>query len=216
MRLPRKLRRFVFCPVSFSLLACSAVLLAPGISHAQVTANPPELTFGDVQIGTKSTLPLLLTNQSSSMIRITKGEVQGTGFIVDAKLPIVLLPGQQFALNVTFAPHTYGPYSSVLSGSDVSGSLLGVPLAGNGTLSGYSVKLTWDVSTSRHEIVGYNVYRGTTNGGPYTKINSVLNSDTNYTDYKVRSGLNYYYVTTAVDSNGQQSAYSIPTEAAIP
>jgi fibronectin type 3 domain-containing protein len=53
-------------------------------------------------------------------------------------------------------------------------------------------------------------------GGPYSRINSVLNASTLYTDSTVTDGLTYYYVTTAVDSTNVESAYSNQTTAVIP
>ena len=53
----------------------------------------------------------------------------------------------------------------------------------------------------------YCVYRATNSGGPYTKIiNTVTN--TAYTDVFVQNGQNYYYVVTALNILGDQSAYS--------
>jgi len=64
--------------------------------------------------------------------------------------------------------------------------------------------------------VGYNVYRGTVQTGPFQKINSTLDASTNYTDSTVVSGATYYYVTTEVNAQGQESSYSNEVEAAIP
>jgi len=44
----------------------------------------------------------------------------------------------------------------------------------------HNVVLTWTASTST--VSGYNVYRGNTTGGPYTKINTALVSGLTYTD----------------------------------
>jgi fibronectin type 3 domain-containing protein len=38
-------------------------------------------------------------------------------------------------------------------------------------------------------------------GGPYSKINLVLDASTLYTDTTVADGTTYYYVTTSVDSS---------------
>lgn len=78
----------------------------------------------------------------------------------------------------------------------------------------YSVDLSWNASTSA--VAGYNVYRGTTNGGPYTKINSALITTLSYTDTSVISGNTYYYVSTSVDSAGVESVYSNQAIATIP
>jgi fibronectin type 3 domain-containing protein len=74
--------------------------------------------------------------------------------------------------------------------------------------------MTWTASTST--VVGYNVYRGTTSGGPYVKINSSLITTLTYTDTTVQSGTTYYYVATSVDSSGDESVDSVEVSAPIP
>jgi beta-galactosidase len=78
----------------------------------------------------------------------------------------------------------------------------------------HSVALNWNASTST--VVGYNVYRGTASGGPYTLINPSLLAVLNYTDSTVQDSTTYYYVTTAVDSGGNESLYSNEAPAVIP
>jgi fibronectin type 3 domain-containing protein len=78
----------------------------------------------------------------------------------------------------------------------------------------HQVTLSWDSSTS--SVMGYNVYRGTAAGGPYTKINSTTNAGTVYTDSAVVTGQTYYYLTTAVSSEGMESTYSNQVAATIP
>ena len=77
------------------------------------------------------------------------------------------------------------------------------------------VSLAWDASISP-DVVGYNVYRGKISGGPYRKINHQLDPNTGYTDRRCYSGHTYYYVTTAVDSSGNESTYSNQATAVIP
>jgi hypothetical protein len=78
----------------------------------------------------------------------------------------------------------------------------------------YSVALQWNPSTSA--VIGYNVYRGTVSGGPYTQINPSLVTTTKYQDSDVESGQTYYYVVTSVDSSNVESTYSNQTSATIP
>jgi hypothetical protein len=96
-----------------------------------------------------------------------------------------------------------------IDGSDVSG----IDFTAS-QQSTHSVRLTWQASTSN--VVGYNVYRSTTNGGPYVRINATLVTPLNYTDSSVASSTIYYYVTTAVDSTGVESKYSNQATARIP
>jgi fibronectin type 3 domain-containing protein len=66
------------------------------------------------------------------------------------------------------------------------------------------------VASTSSNAAGYNVYRGAISGGPYTKVNSSLIVGTTYTDSLVQAGQSYYYVATAVDTSGNESAYSAP------
>jgi hypothetical protein len=81
--------------------------------------------------------------------------------------------------------------------------------------SSYSVELSWKASTSS-DVIGYNVFRSTTSGGPYTQINPVVIAGTTYEDTSVAAGKTYYYVSTAVSGSEEQSVHSAQTSAAIP
>ena len=70
-----------------------------------------------------------------------------------------------------------------------------------------SVILDW-VNNSETDLAGYNVYRGTTSGGTYSKVNSSLVTTSAYTDTGLVNGTAYFYVVTAVDLSGNQSANS--------
>jgi fibronectin type 3 domain-containing protein len=76
------------------------------------------------------------------------------------------------------------------------------------------VTVSWNASTSA--VVGYNVYRSTVSGGPYKKINSVLETSTDYVDTAVTAGTKYYYVVTAVNSAGVEGNASAQVSAAVP
>ncbi len=65
-------------------------------------------------------------------------------------------------------------------------------------------------------MAGYNIFRGTVSGGPYEQINGSLDTSTSYTDNTVVGGASYYYVATAVNTEGQQSGYSNQIEVTIP
>jgi hypothetical protein len=78
----------------------------------------------------------------------------------------------------------------------------------------HSVSLSWSPSSSSG-VSYYNVYRGSVSGGPYNLLKNGVTSTT-YTDLNVQSGSTYYYVTTAVDSSGLESAYSGAAQAVIP
>jgi alkaline phosphatase len=74
--------------------------------------------------------------------------------------------------------------------------------AGNG-----QVTLDW-ADNLESDLAGYNVYRSTTQGTGYAKINSTLVLTSNYVDSTVINGTTYYYVVTAVDIGSNESASS--------
>jgi len=78
----------------------------------------------------------------------------------------------------------------------------------------HSVVLSWTASNS--PVSGYNAYRTSVSGGPYTLLNSRLISPTRYTDPTAQSGYFYCFVTTAVDSLGDESAYSDEAVSSVP
>lgn len=84
-----------------------------------------------------------------------------------------------------------------------------------GTCFLHYAALNWVASTSP-SIAGYNVYRSSTSGGPYTKLNSSLIAATTFTDTTVQAGQTYYYVATAVNASSQESIYSAQISALIP
>ena len=76
-----------------------------------------------------------------------------------------------------------------------------------------SATLNWDASTSA--VVGYNVYRATQAGGPYTRLNSSLIEPISYTDNMLQADQTYFYVVTAVDANGVESVGSNEVQFAV-
>jgi hypothetical protein len=89
---------------------------------------------------------------------------------------------------------------------------------GQGCLTGtnpHFVSLSWTPSGSAN-VIGYNVYRSITVGGPYTIVNSSIVVGTTFLDSTVQAGQTYYYVTSAVDNTKNQSVMSNEAIAVIP
>jgi fibronectin type 3 domain-containing protein len=131
---------------------------------------------------------------------------------------LTIAAGTNKQVTVTYDPSISGPNSGTVSFvSNASNSPASVSLSGTGVASQpHSVDLSWTGSPSSG-VTGYYVYRSMMSGSGYAKLNaSTLASTTTYTDSSVQSGAKYYYVVTAVDGGGNESAYSNEAPAAIP
>ncbi|MBS1841096.1 MAG: choice-of-anchor D domain-containing protein [Acidobacteria bacterium] len=175
------------------------------------------LAFGNVNIGsTTATLSETITNTGNSSVQISSITVSGTGYSLSGASGVTLNPSQTFTFNAIFDPSTAGAASgSITVTSNASGSPGTITLSGTGVQAvSHTVSLTWSESGS--SISGYNVYRSTTSGSGYVKVNGSLWPSMNYTDSAVQNGTTYFYVTTAVDGSGNESAFSNEASAAIP
>ena len=180
--------------------------------------SPASLSFGNVTTGTTSaSQDVTITNTGNANVTISQISVSGAGYTATGGgTPVTLSPTQTLALVTQFSPTVAGSVSGSISiASSAIGSPATVSLSGTGIAPvQHSVALSWTASTST--VSGYNVYRGTASGGPYTRINSSLVGTLSYTDSTVQSSTTYYYVTTAVDASGNESAYSNEVPASIP
>src|SRR5579859_686996 len=197
----------------------SVVLNGTGIAATLTLAiSPANLSFGNVTTGTTSASQnVTITNTGNSSVTISQINLSGTGYSMrGGSAPVTLSPSQNLIVIVQFSPGLAGSVSGSISiVSNASGSPATVSLTGTGIApTPHSVALSWTASTST--VSGYNVYRGMVSGGPYTKINSSLVATVTYTDSTVQSGTTYYYVTTAVDSSGNESVFSNEVSAPIP
>lgn len=79
-----------------------------------------------------------------------------------------------------------------------------------------AIHLDWDAPSKRasgaslplNHIIGYNIFRSTLPGGPYTQINPEPITETSYLDRNLENDRIYYYVLSTIDSKGISSAFS--------
>jgi hypothetical protein len=181
-----------------------------GVGSEFLTASPSSVSFGQVATGTSSTVPVVLTNDRSRNVTVSALQTTGSGFSMSGPTPpFTLGAGQTVTVNITFAPQAAGTDGGSLF---VSGPALAIPLSGTGAATQYSVNLFWNPSS---DVAGYNVYRGASASGTFSKINSTLDSNTAYTDSTVVAGQTYYYAATSVNSSGQESTLSTPPVQAV-
>lgn len=183
---------------------------------AMLSAAPATINFGNVTVGDSSHQTGSLTAGASAMT-VSSANWNGQGYSVSGiSFPVTLKPGQSVPFTVTFTPQTSGTTpGSITFISDAANSPTMETLTGTGTQSvSHSVDLTWDPSSSA---IGYNIYRGTTSGGPYpSKLNSAPQPGTSFVDNTVLSGNTYYYVATSLDENSVESVYSNQLTMVVP
>jgi hypothetical protein len=184
-------------------------------AQGQLVVSPASVNFGNVVVGTSQTQSGTLSASAAS-VTVNSASSSNSQFVLGGiSFPLTLAVGQSASFTVIFTPQSTGSVSGSISfASNATNSPTAEVVSGTGVNPPqHSVALSWNASTS--VVIGYNVYRGLTSGGPYTNIDS-LDTTTSYTDSTVQAGQTYYYVTTAVDSSGNESAYSNQVSASIP
>lgn len=187
-------------------------------SSAIVGTSPASLGFGNVTLGTSSTLNVSLTNSGNVNITIYKATVPSGVFTTSGvSAGLILGPAQTATLNVTYSPTSACNSSGNISiSTSASAAAVRIPVSGSGQQgAAASVALNW-VASSSPGVVGYDVYRSTVSGGAYTVLNSSAVASTQFTDASVAAGQMYYYVVTSVDSSNMQSGFSTEVSANVP
>jgi glycosidase/fibronectin type 3 domain-containing protein len=116
---------------------------------------------------------------STNSIAVVDGKIQGS---IGPKSAVIFLSGS-VDLQATAEPDN-----------------LHVTHEGNG-----EVQLAWNAVAGAE---GYNLYRSPMTGGGFVKVNDNLLTGTSYTDTGLSNAQTYFYVVTALDNAGNESAYS--------
>ena len=192
-------------------------LSGSGLAGTQLlTFGTSSLSFGSVNVGSNSDLSSSLTNTGNSSVTISAVNVTGAVFTVSGvSSGETLTAGQSIPVTVQFAPAAAGAVSGAVTLLSNATNSAAMSLSGSGAQqSTHTVGLAWTDSATT--VAGYNVYRGTSTGGPYaSKLTGSPVTSTQFTDSGLQSGQTYYYVVTAVDSNGVESVYSNQASALI-
>ena len=195
----------------------SIALSGTATASGQLLLSPTTLDFGSITVGQNKSLTATLSASGSS-VTVSSASTSNPEFSLSGvSFPLALAAGQSAPVSVTFTPQSSGTASGSIS---FSSNALTNPtietLTGAGvTAPQHQVQLSWGASSSSG-VTGYNVYRGSVSGGPYTKINSALIVGTTYSDSSVQAGKTYFYVTTALNGSGTESAYSNQVQAVVP
>jgi len=205
-------------------LPLSVVLSGTGEKAAPaLKASPAAVSFGTHAAGSQNFQTVSLRNTGNLGLKIQSISVGNSAFSVSGFTPgVSLAPDQQLNFQVWFRPTGSGSWSSSIRvaassiASPVTLALSGAAsaVAPEPSSASHSVALDWNASTSA--VAGYHVYRGVAAGGPYHRVNGSLVAGPAYSDSTVQSGAKYFYVVTAVEPDGGESAFSNEVFADIP
>jgi Putative Ig domain len=180
-----------------------------------VTSNPATLTVNPppMQITTGSLADGQLQTVYSATLQATGGTAPYTWSLFSGPLPNGLTLSSSSG-TISGTPTVAGLFNFTIQVRDTAGASASHGFSINIAAIAHWVDLSWNPSAA--VVVGYNIYRGTTSGGPYTKLNSSVVPGITHTDSTVQSGVTYFYVATAVDANNVESAFSNEVSATIP
>ena len=190
--------------------------VAKGSAAPALAVTPATLNFGSVTVGSSASLQATLT-ASNAAVTISSDASTSSEFVLSGlTLPATIAAGESVAVTIKFTPNASGAASGQAGfTSNATGSPTVAQLTGTGVAqSAHYVSLSWTAASGSP--TGYNVFRSTSSGGPYEMINTALEASATYTDNTVVAGTTYYYVTTAVNAEGAESAYSNVAKAVIP
>ena len=214
-------------------------------AFADLVVTPASINFGNLNLKAKSTQNVTLQNTGNSSMTIQGVTVAGASFGYERLSPgLSLSPSQSATFQVWFTPQAKGPASATMSFLSPSlSSPAKLSLSGGGVAPSpkppaptpgpapapapkpspaptpapavqHTVQLNWNASTSA--VAGYRVYRSEGSGTWYTPLTGEAFDGLTYADTSVASGATYYYVVTAIDAAGVESAHSNQVKAVVP
>jgi hypothetical protein len=191
-------------------------MVGEGSEVGQLSMSPPHFSFGNVTVGATATVTGKLLAGARDVTIYSAGITSREFALSGISFPLTIPAGRSKPYQVTFTPSSSGEASSVIAFQASTARLtVQQALLGNGTpRTSHSVNLSWNSGSAG--VVGYNIYRASAASGPYSKINSAPDPNTSFLDTSVQGGQTYFYVTTAIGSDGKQSAFSSWIQVAIP
>jgi hypothetical protein len=182
-------------------------------SSAQLAVAPAALSFGSIGVGSSKTLSGTL-KAARGTVTVSTAEWSGPGYALSGiSFPVTIAEGHSIPFKVTFTPSASGAAKGILTFiTDAAVSPASQMLSGSG--ASHLISLAWRPSSS--PVIGYNIYRGTQSGGPYSRLNSSPISTDTYDDDGVQSGLTYFYVLRSVSFNSIESSASNQAAATVP
>jgi hypothetical protein len=188
----------------------------------KLSLSPTSVNFGTRAIKSSTSQSVVLTNTGNLALTISSISMANPEFSVSGiSKGVSLSPNQKLEFQVWYHPTVGGKASAAISLAS-SADLAPIKLAVAGSASTstnsasalHSVSLDWTNRSSSS--MGYHVYRGEAQGGPFERLTGTLLETTSYKDSNVVAGGRYFYVVTAVGEGGPESPYSNEVAVEIP
>src|SRR5205823_2292337 len=179
-------------------ISASGLATGSGVGATNITATQSGVTSNTLVLTvTAATLQsITVSAANASLANGTTTQFTATGTFTDGSTQNLTnsvtwtssnAPVATVSVSGLLTAVSIGSANITATQSGITSNILAVAI----TAQPHSVDLSWSPSTS--VVVGYNVYRGTQSGGPYTLINSGLVATTIFTDTTVQNGTTYFY-----------------------
>lgn len=180
----------------------------------QLTADPITMVVGDrVQVRTVNgsgqdsywpTNPLVITSAQTASSAWPLALAQAVNAqsgavrigVLNSQSQVV--PQQNATTNRVYATTASNMVSAFLQRTP--GNVPSTPSGVTASAGNAQATVSW---TAVSGATGYNVKRSTTNGGPYSNVNTSAVTGTSFTNTGLTNGTTYYYVVTAVNASGE-------------
>jgi hypothetical protein len=180
--------------------------MKPAVIKAKVGANADPITVSGLNskvlpaLNGKTTVALTLASGFTAYqwVRVSDNAVLGNAQVFNA--PVGVYKGKY---NDQFGcPYSFSPNFTVVDANGTPKPDPATNLVATG-LSLTSTRLNW---TQNANETNFEIYRGTTSGGPYQLINITAANAITYTDNGLDPNTTYYYVVRAVNNTGAAAA----------
>jgi hypothetical protein len=177
-------------------------------SNVNITVNNPVATYSISGLAGAGAVTVTLSGPTTG-----KTVASSDGAYAFSNLPV-----GTYTITPTLTGYKFSPASQ--SKTITNANLSAVNFTATASTP-HLVDLTWNAGSipsgvTGRVVVGYNVYRGSVSGGPYTQINASPVAGLTYTDTAVSAGQSWFYVCSTVDSAGSVSAHSNQASAQVP